>query len=267
VSLLSGIPILPSTFNTDWTSQQMEDWEVVLRHTYGGLELSLLTLLATVVFEVISLDTVRAVRKQPNGVELYRTAIVYNIVNHIVLGIPTYVLAALYICPPPTDGVPPSSGMRLIMEIMFIMLVHSIQYYFVHKMFHEHPTLYKAFHRLHHRFHTHVPPSAANTVTTGEYLVGYALPFAVASLLGKFTVRTSMTAFRLAITIISMLNLMVHTPKLEEWSRRWIPHFWVSTTGHLNHHRKLEAQYASPTFNIDNILLGWMSMMVGKTNG
>jgi hypothetical protein len=49
------------------------------------------------------------------------------------------------------------------------------------------------------------------------------------------------------------LNIVVHTPKLEAWSERWVPFFWVSTADHLNHHRKLQVHYASPCFNIDNI--------------
>lgn len=253
-------PMISSGFSTtNWTSQQNVDWEEITIHAYGGLELALQTVLATVVLEVISLDTVRALWKHPKGVELYKTAILYNIINHFVLGVPTYMLAALYFCP--KEDMPISGG-RLIIEVTFVLMVHSVQYYAIHRTFHESKTLYQAFHRFHHRFNTHVPPSSANAVTMGEYVVAYVVPFAVAAFIGQI----SISALRLAITITSMLNLIVHTPRLEVWSERWIPSFWVSTNDHLNHHRKLDAHYASPTWNIDNILSCWMSM-AGETNG
>lgn len=229
------------------------DWEEIQHHARGGFEMSTSAVLVTLVLELCSLDTVRQVWKQPNGQELYVTSILYNIVNHYVLGVPTYMVAVVYFSSKENED--NSSTMKALIsylwQVFFILAAHSIQYYYIHKMFHESPTLYRRFHRFHHRFNTHVPPSAANAVTIGEYAFAYVLPFATAALLGRVTV----PALRCAIFITIVLNTMVHTPKLEAWSERWIPDFWVSTADHLNHHRKLHVHYASPLFNIDNILL------------
>ena len=65
---------------------------------YGGWELALWTLAVTAILEVYSFqDTVLdGVWKQPNGKHLYIQAIQLNVFNHIVLGIPVYMLAVLF---------------------------------------------------------------------------------------------------------------------------------------------------------------------------
>ncbi|KAG7352637.1 fatty acid hydroxylase superfamily protein [Nitzschia inconspicua] len=231
----------------------LDDNEIWHHAMVGGLEMSTSAVVVTLILELWSLDTVRQVRKQPNGKELYVTAILYNFVNHFVLGVPTYMIAAIYFCTKEDEEKKDSfeAWTSYLLQVLFILVAHSLQYYYVHKTFHESPALYRTFHRFHHRFNTHVPPSAANAVTIGEYGLAYVLPFATAALLGRVTV----PALRCAIFITIVLNAVVHTPKLEARSEQWIPFFWVSTADHLNHHRKLQVHYASPLFNVDNILL------------
>jgi sterol desaturase/sphingolipid hydroxylase (fatty acid hydroxylase superfamily) len=65
---------------------------------------------------------------------------------------------------------------------------------------------------------------------------------------------TQAVSLKIATGIISLTNLMVHTPKLETLSMKWVPEFLVSTNNHLDHHRKLRAHYASPIINMDNII-------------
>ena len=241
---------------------------------YGGWELALATIAVTTILELYSFkDTVlEGVWKQPNGKRLYIQAVQLNVVNHIVLGVPIYMLAVLF-CRREDDvddvdtrnedeeSISVSSStlaigrlsrvLSLALEVTYIMLAHSIQYYWIHKSFHQYPALYKKFHRFHHRFNVFVPPVAANAVTVGEYFIAYVAPFAVATLLG----RTSLVSLRIAVSIISFFNLLVHTPKFESTiDRAWPWSWWVATNDHLNHHRKLNCHYASPTFNIDTIL-------------
>jgi sterol desaturase/sphingolipid hydroxylase (fatty acid hydroxylase superfamily) len=242
--------------------QQQLDWDEVRNHAIGGLEMSMSAVTVTLILELWSLESVRQVLKQQNGKELYITSIFYNLVNHFVLGIPTYMIAVMFFCSKnDSDDDEETSDvvstiklvktwMSFLFQVLFILAAHSLQYYYVHKTFHESPMLYRTFHRFHHRFNNHVPPSAANAVTVGEYLFAYVLPFANAALIGHVTV----PSLRCAIFITIVLNAVVHTPKLEAWSERWIPFFWVSTADHLNHHRKLLRHFASPLFNIDNIL-------------
>jgi Fatty acid hydroxylase superfamily len=241
--------------------QPQLDWDEVRNHTIGGVEMSMTAVIVTFMLELWSLESVRQVwKQQPNGKELYITSIIYNLVNHFILGVPTYMIAAIYFCSKNDDNEETENDltttrwvktwMSFLFQVMFILAAHSIQYYYVHKTFHESPLLYRMFHRFHHRFNTHVPPSAANAVTMGEYLLAYVLPFANVALVGRVTV----PSLRCAIFITIVLNAVVHTPKLETWSERWIPFFWVSTADHLNHHRRLVVHFASPLFNIDNIL-------------
>ena len=252
----------------------------------SGLQLSLGTLVATVFLELICWETVVfGVWKQPQGKELYWQAWLYNL-NHIVFGVPVYMIAALVFCTPEMHRLQEdeeegaaittaalagvgrnvvqsplwqqymfgksmvSMQLPLILQVSWVILLHALQYYAVHKAFHESSTLYQTFHRFHHRFNVHTPPSAANAVTVGEYVVAYVLPFIPPVAL----LPVSPESMKWAVAIASALNLLVHCPKLEQWSKRWVPFFWVSTHDHLDHHRKLNCHYASPTLNVDNIL-------------
>lgn len=220
-----------------------------------GTVLTLGSLSVTLVFEFFSVDTVEGVWKQPNGKQLYRQAWIYNVFNHMFLGLPVYVLAVVVFC---TDKEPAvESWNRFTFEVVWILAMHAIQYYTVHKAFHDYPILYRTFHRFHHRFNVHTPPSSANAVTPGEYLVAYIFPF----LLPLVLLPISPSSMRVAAAILSFLNVLVHTPKLESISMKVIPSFWVSTNNHLDHHRKLTSHYASPTFNIDNLVQGLKEMI------
>lgn len=211
-----------------------------------GLVLSFGTIAMTLVLEAFSMHTVRGVRKQRKGAELYRRGWLYNVVNHVMIGIPLYVFAAMVLC----SKEPSRSQMKEWLDVTWVLATHSIQYFFAHKAFHEYPVLYRTFHRFHHRYNVYTPPSSANAVTPGEYLVAYINPFLLPLLLRP----VSIYAFEMAICIISLFNLLVHTPRLEAVSKKFVPIFLVSTNNHLDHHRKLNSHYASPTFNVDSIL-------------
>jgi hypothetical protein len=240
-------------------------WDDIRQHAVGGFELSMITVILTIIFELISLDTVRNLcSKQLNGTNLYITSIIRNIINHFVLGVPVYVVAAMLFCETPTttpgDTTKYLNGMVIFRQVLFILILQSLQYYHIHKKFHESTTLYSMFHRFHHRFNTYVPPSAANAVTCGEYMLAYVLPFGIAALLiGPYII-----SLQIAIMLTSTMNIIVHTPRIEGWSENHIPYFWVSTSDHLNHHRKLHKHYASPTFNIDNVIA---RLSVNKNGG
>jgi sterol desaturase/sphingolipid hydroxylase (fatty acid hydroxylase superfamily) len=97
--------------------------------------------------------------------------------------------------------------------------------------------LYNA-HRFHHRFNTHVAPSTANAVSFSEYALAYMLPFIV----GCLVLRPDGVALFAAVSVISLNNLLIHTPALEAASR-WLPALFVSTADHLDHHRRLTTNY------------------------
>jgi len=206
-----------------------------------GLEFASVTILVTLLLEMISWKTACAAYKHNR--KLYLQAVCLNFLNHYAYGIPVYMTAALLFI---RDDDVNRTPFTVAGQVVAILLVHSICYYEAHKTFHSCPGYYK-YHKFHHRFNTYVPPMSANAVGFVEYLVAYVLPFAVAGGI----VRPYVTSIRWAVYIVSVTNLSIHTPKIEAWSERHIPAWWVSTHDHLEHHRKLNVHYAAPTMNID----------------
>ena len=206
-----------------------------------GLEVASATIVATIALELYSMETAKAMYEKDR--KLYLQAVALNFVNHYFYGVPVYIAAALLFFRQSTEEIP---ALTIATQVFFILLIHSICFYEAHKTFHSCPGYYK-YHKFHHRFNTHVPPMAANAVGFVEYLFAYVLPFAVASaMVGPYEM-----SMRISIYIVSFTNLSIHTPKIEAWSERNIPAFWVSTHDHLEHHRKLNIHYGAPTFNVD----------------
>lgn len=217
--------------------------DTIKEHASQGLELSCLTFALTLVLELWSIDTVRKVLDQKGaGVSLYLTAVFANLCNHFVFGWTIYLIAATLFCRD-YDKVTSSDRVTSVITILF---VHSICFYVAHRAFHSNPTWYRH-HRFHHRFNTHVPPMAANAVSAVEYIFAYILPFTVAMPI----VRPDTVSLRFAVGIVSVTNLMIHTPKLSAISEKIMPEWLVSTNDHLEHHRKLNTKFAAPTFNVD----------------
>jgi sterol desaturase/sphingolipid hydroxylase (fatty acid hydroxylase superfamily) len=218
-----------------------------------GTMVIVFTLLMTVLLEIWSIDTVRKLWKQPGGIELHREAWVASIINPFLYGLPIYIMAAVVFCVEDRDGIE-ETWLQSLGSILCILFFHSWQYYSIHKAFHEHPHLYRRIHRFHHKFHTYTPPSAANAVTMGEYILAYIFPF----LLPLVAVETSAQSLQVATGVLSVCNLLVHTPPIEDNFPFQAPSWWVSTTNHQDHHRNsMKSNYSSPTFNFDTLLYGF----------
>ena len=216
----------------------------------GGVQLSVATVILTIVLELASMPTIRGVLKQRDGKSLYSQAITVNFLNHFVFGIPVYAFAGVLLCTKTLA----SNYVVFAVRATAVLTAHAILYYAIHRAFHIYPQLY-VYHRFHHKFNTHVPPVAANAVSIVEYLLAYVLPFAVAALF----IRPHETEFRFAIAFASVANLLVHTPRLEELSKNLWPMF-VSTHDHQEHHRRLTTNYASPTIKVDWIIQQFSSI-------
>jgi sterol desaturase/sphingolipid hydroxylase (fatty acid hydroxylase superfamily) len=222
------------------TSWSPEFWD----HVAEGIELSSWTFCLTVLFEIYSLDTVKRLLIQKGaGPWLYAAAILSNLRNHFCFGAPIYVVAVENFCRPTHGKLGIGDQIVCVATILF---VHSICFYSVHRLFHSCPQLYRH-HRFHHRFNVHVPPMAANAVSPVEYVIAYILPFVIAM---PFVEPDTMS-IRLSVSILSLTNILIHTPKLAELSVKVVPEWLVTTEDHLEHHRKLNTKYAAPTFNID----------------
>ena len=212
-------------------------------HLHDAMSLMLGILFVTFLLELCSLDTVKKLLKQPGaGRSLYVAGILANLRNHLVLGVPIYILAAGLFCRCDDE----LYFFDSLLCILTLLIVHSVIFYVAHRSFHASPALYQH-HRFHHRFNIHVTPMAAHAVSVVEYIVAYALPFTVPM---PF-IKTDIFSLRLSITIVVFANLLIHTPRLEEWSRINLPPWWVTTHDHLEHHRKLNTRYAASTFNVD----------------
>lgn len=74
-------------------------------------------------------------------------------------------------------------------------------------------------HRFHHRFNSHVVPMSANAVSFVEYCFAYMLPFIVGCLLLK----PDALALFAAASLISINNILIHTPSLEKISLLVVP--------------------------------------------
>jgi sterol desaturase/sphingolipid hydroxylase (fatty acid hydroxylase superfamily) len=220
----------------------------------GGFIVGLITVAFTACLELISFPHVKRVLSEPGGKRLYLTALFYNGLNNLVLGPVIWLVAVGLMCRPDL----PTMSDR-VFSTMGLLLVHSLGYYAAHAAMHR-PELFR-YHALHHRFHTHVTPFAANCVTVVEYLIAYMLPFVV----GIFCFRPDRLALLRAVCTISVNNILIHTPILSEPAEKYLPWVFVGTHDHLEHHSQLTTKYAAPTISIDRLLeYGSAAMGVNK---
>jgi sterol desaturase/sphingolipid hydroxylase (fatty acid hydroxylase superfamily) len=128
-----------------------------------GLKLPLITTILTILLELWSIDTTKKVLKQDGraGTSLYIAAVMSNIINHFVFGVPIYMIATGLFC---RDVDEVTAGERIV-SVGTILFVQSIGFYVAHRAFHSNPNWYRH-HRFHHRFNTYVVPMAANA---GEF--------------------------------------------------------------------------------------------------
>jgi len=216
-----------------------------------GFVMSLLTLALTLALELLSLDSLRAILKRKGGTKLYLQGVAFNIVNNAVFGPPLYELVSNKWMSAPFSAV------GRVAMVFAIILGHSIGYYCAHRWMHTRP-MYWA-HRFHHRFNVFVVPVTANAVSVAEYAIAYMLPFIV----GAHLLHPDRVSMWLAVGVVSLNNLLIHTPKLADASAQMVPWLFVSTADHLEHHKRLTSHYAAPTISIDRLL----ACVFGKPSG
>ena len=132
--------------------------------------------------------------------------------------------------------------------VLAIIVGHSIGYYCAHRWMHTR-SMYWA-HRFHHRFNVYVVPVTANAVSPAEYAIAYMLPFIV----GAQLLRPDRLSMFLGVGVVSLTNLLIHTPWLADASARLVPWLFVSTADHLEHHKRLTSHYGAPTISVDRLL-------------
>lgn len=174
---------------------------------YTGFQVALCTLTLTVILELCSKRTVASLMKTTKeGPALYRACIGANLVNNLAIGPPTYMLATEFFVYKSDPGY---SLVRSLTAALGLVLTHALGYHYAHSQMHR-PSLYWA-HKFHHAFAKHVTPSSANAVSVVEYAYAYMLPFVV----GCAVCAPDERALLMAVAIISVNNLLIHTPALE----------------------------------------------------
>jgi len=210
--------------------------------TNDGWVMTWATLVLTALLELLSFDYVRKICERKDGTKLYAQGVLCNFLNNAVLGPPLYELVSN------RWMAQPFTALGRVAMTLAILVGHSVGYYCAHRWMHTRK-MYWA-HRFHHRFNVFVVPVTANAVSLAEYALAYMLPFVA----GASLLRPDRMSMFLAVGVVSLNNLLIHTPKLADASAALVPWLFVSTADHLEHHKRLTSNYAAPTFSVDRLL-------------
>jgi hypothetical protein len=206
--------------------------------------LSLTTLVLMVLLEAASWDKEwqQKLKIQSNR-ELYLKAATASVFHFVCISPVAYGLVLAYI--KSTDEFSPS-----FMAIPGILLVQGLGYAVAHALMHV-PSNYWI-HKYHHVYNerTFVRPIVANAVTVTEFFLAYALPI----VLGAALFRPSPNDMFRISSIISVANLLIHTPE-SVIPMNFYPSFLVTNTKHFHHHEKnVRQHYSAPVFDFDGLL-------------
>lgn len=215
-----------------------------LSQYYNGLKIGYYTILMTLGLEIFSWSSVKKlIQSSRENQKLYRQAIVANVVNILGLGPGLYYLSKIYFVSPQ-----PLLPYERIITLFNLLVIQSIGYYLAHRAMHTKPLYFS--HKFHHQFNKIVIPMTANAVSIYEFFLAYMIPI----IAGIYLCHPDDLTIQIATYIISMFNLIIHTPGLETISAKYYPKFLVSTANHLEHHRAQRTKYAAPLINWDHIL-------------
>lgn len=134
-----------------------------------------------------------------------------------------------------------------IFEFMPLVIIHNVGYHFMHYLMHK-SNYARKWHHFHHKFMKPIFPSVGNAVSFQEFTFAYVMPF----ILGAAIVTPNVNNFKMAISIISILNLVIHTEELRDLK---YPEYIVSPFNHTEHHHKTSSgdndTYSAPLLNLD----------------
>jgi sterol desaturase/sphingolipid hydroxylase (fatty acid hydroxylase superfamily) len=219
-----------------------------LKHAFSfandAIPMTFCTVMLTLLLELASLDAVRSICRRKGGAQLYAQGVLANFVNNCLFGPISYEMVNAWFLSAPFD----SWWTRLCM-VGTILMGHAVGYYAAHRWMHTRK-MYWA-HRFHHRFNVFVVPVTANAVSPAEYAIAYMAPFVA----GAALLRPDRCSLFIAVGIVSLNNLLIHTPGLCDLSAKYVPWLGVSTADHLEHHKRLTSFYAAPTISIDKLLM------------
>lgn len=167
-----------------------------------------------------------------------------NLIHYFVIGPLAYGAALLFI----TRFVTP---WPLYIALPGVLLTQAVGYATAHRFMHRKENYWM--HKYHHQYNesTFVRPLAANSVTLAEFSLAYVAPIVTGALL----FRPSSTVLFITTTLISMTNLMIHTPLELLPMSSYLPDMFVTNEKHFHHHQKNQmAHYSAPIFDLDGVL-------------
>ena len=144
-----------------------------------------------------------------------------------------------------------------IFPFLGLILIQNISYFVIHREMHRNKKLFWI-HKFHHKYDNITIPSIANAVTYYEFILAYISPM----IIGAYFIKPTELEFLSAISIISLLNLLIHTYELN--NVKWCSGL-VSPTHHIEHHKERNVHYAAPLLNVDEYMY-YVSEYILKKN-
>lgn len=214
----------------------------ILNLIFDGLSITASTFVLTLFLDFLSVNYIYKLFKEVDGKKLYIESFLMNLFNNIVLGTLAFIVFSYFF-----EVEKKLTFTLILVEFFLLLIIQAFGYYFAHRIMHT-PTFY-FIHRFHHKYSKIVIPMAANSVSILEYIFAYLSPF----IIGIILIRPSRFSLKLAISCVSLGNLLIHTPWLSDLSDKYIPDYFVKTSDHLDHHRVSSRKFSAPILNLDNI--------------
>lgn len=198
------------------------------------------TLITIFLFELTNIYTIKKIIKH-QGILHYIKAWNHTILNSTLLGPFVYKQITIHL------HNKNNSIIYNFINIQKILFIHSIGYWFVHKLMHT-KTLW-CIHKYHHSYSIYVTPVVCMAVTPMEYTLAYMLPF----IIGSYLINPSSLELFYSASIVSFCNIIIHCPSIKNLSK-YYPNWWISPNKHLLHHSSKNKHIAASTYDIDYIL-------------
>ena len=134
-----------------------------------------------------------------------------------------------------------------ITEVMVVLLIDDVYFYFYHRLMHENKYIYRKIHKIHHRASTPFPSEYLYTHPL-EWMIGMIGPFIGIALLGGI----SIYSFWLLLIIRNVHELDIHSGLKSNFLIKYFP---LSGTNehHDLHHSILDGNYASSFTFLDKL--------------
>jgi len=134
-----------------------------------------------------------------------------------------------------------------ITEVMVVLLIDDVYFYFYHRLMHENKYIYRKIHKIHHRASTPFPSEYLYTHPL-EWMIGMIGPFIGIILLGGI----SIYSFWLLLIIRNVHELDIHSGLKSNFLIKYFP---LSGTNehHDLHHSILDGNYASSFTFLDKL--------------